>query len=42
MSRYSQEDKKSSNGKFKYIAAGVLGITIIGGASFAYLNSSNA
>ena len=38
MSRYSQEDKKSSNGKFKYIAAGVLGITIIGGASFAYLN----
>ena len=38
MSRYSEDDKKDDNKKFKYIVAGVLGITIIGGASFAYLN----
>lgn len=38
MSRYSEDDKKDDNKKFKYILAGVLGITIIGGASFAYLN----
>ena len=29
MSRYSEDDKKDDNKKFKYIVAGVLGITII-------------
>ena len=29
MSRYSEDDKKDDNKKFKYIVAGVLGITML-------------
>ena len=38
MSRHFEEDKSKKKVEFKYIVAGVLGVTIIGGASFAYLN----
>ena len=38
MSRHFEEEKSKKKVEFKYIVAGVLGVTIIGGASFAYLN----
>ena len=39
MSRFADETgEKKKNIKFKYIAIGVLGVTLIGGSAFAYLN----
>lgn len=39
MSRFADEtEEKKKNIKFKYIAIGVLGVTLIGGSAFAYLN----
>lgn len=39
MSRFADEaGGQKKNIKFKYIAIGVLGVTLIGGSAFAYLN----